>query len=242
MASCNISSIVYSDATTRSYSITMIRFNFEFENPIQTNVTEKNWPIKCNQTMIVSSIRLKEWQATHFHQHKTFEHWVTLPLTTFPSPLLLLSLSFWVAPNIQDSNTYTQWWWELEHQWYTCATVQPYSNNSPIKIIMMVVRKIYFYSTTFGHINASSPSHSKLSENSILSTLQLKPLSIHNLWLVFEVLLSETCLSLKGLTFRGLTNGGLRHPSPQWKCFAQSNSTLTLLYACGFNNTVYMFS
>ena len=89
---------------------------------------------------------------------------------------------------------------ELEHQWYTCATVQPYSNNSPIKIIMTVVRKIYFYSTTFGHIKASSPSHSKLSENSIISTVQLKPLSIHNLWLVFEVLLFETGLSLTGLT------------------------------------------
>ena len=139
------------------------------------------------------------------------------PLTTFPSLLLLLSLSFWVAPNLQDSNTYmyTRWWWELEHQWYTCATVQPYSNNSPIKIIMMVVRKIYFYSTTFGHINASSPSHSKLSENSILSTVQLKPLSIHNLWLVFEVLLFEVGLSLTGVTFRDLTNGGLRNPSSQ---------------------------
>ena len=124
------------------------------------------------------------------------------PLTTFPSLLLLLSLSFWVAPNLQDSNTYmyTRWWWELEHQWYTCATVQPYSNNSPIKI-MMVVRKIYFHSTTFGHINASSPSHSKLSENSILSTVQLKPLSIHNLWIVFEVLVFEAGLSLTGLTF-----------------------------------------
>ena len=124
------------------------------------------------------------------------------PLTTFPSLLLLLSLSFWVAPNLQDSNTYmyTRWWWELEHQWYTCATVQPYSNNSPIKIIM-VVRKIYFHSTTFGHINASSPSHSKLSENSILSTVQLKPLSIHNLWIVFEVLLFEAGLSLTCLTF-----------------------------------------
>lgn len=75
------------------------------------------------------------------------------PLTTFPSSLLLLSLSFWVAPNIQDSNTYTRWWWELEHQWYTCATVQLYSNNLPIKMIMTVVRKIYFYSITFGHIN-----------------------------------------------------------------------------------------
>ena len=66
-------------------------------------------------------------------------------------------------------------------------------------------------------------------------------LSIHNLWLVFEVLLFEAGLSLTGLTFRGLTNGGLRHPSSRWKCFAQSNSTLTLLYACSFNNTVYMF-
>ena len=217
MASCNISRIVYSDATTRSYPIKMIRFNFKFGNPIQTNITAKNWPIKCNQTMIVSSIRLKEWQATHFHQHKTFEHWVTLSLTTFPSLLLLLSLSFWVAPNLQDSNTYmyTRWWWELEHQWYTCATVQPYSNNSPIKIIMMVVRKIYFYSTTFGHIDASSPSHSKLSENSILSTVQLKPLSIHNLWLVFEVLLFEAGLSLTGVIFRDLTNRGLRNPSSQ---------------------------
>lgn len=214
----------------------MIRFNFEFGNPIQTNITEKTWPINCNETMIVSSIRLKEWQATHFHRLKTSEHWVTLPLTTFLSPLLLLSLSFWVAPNIQDSNTYTRWWWELEHQWYTCATVQPYSNNSPIKIMMTVVRKTYFYSTTFGHINSSSPSLSKLSENSILSTVQLKPLSIHNLWLVFEVLLFEAGLSLTGLTFRSL-----RHPSSQWKCFAQSNSTVTLLYACSFNNTVYMF-
>ena len=80
---------------------------------------------------------------------------------------------------------------------------------------MTVVRKKYFYSTTFGHINASSLSHSKLSENSILSIVQLKPLSIHNLWLVFKVLLFEAGLSLTGLTFRGLTNGGLRHPSSQ---------------------------
>ena len=106
---------------------------------------------------------------------------------------------------------------------------------------MTVVRKKYFYSTTFGHINASSLSHSKLSENNVLSIVQLKPLSIHNLWLVFKVLLFKAGLSLTGLTFRGLTNGGLRHPSSQWKCFAQSNSTLTLLYACSFNNTVYMF-
>lgn len=192
MESCNISSIVYGDTTTRSYSVTMIRFNFEFGNPIQTNITEKNWPIKCNQTMIVSSVRLKGWQAHIFTGLKLLNIEFSSPLTTFPSLLLLLSLSFWVAPNIQDSNTYTQWWWELEHQWYTCTTVLPYSNNSPIKIIMMVVRKIYFYSTTFGHINASNPSHSKLIENSILSTVQLKPLSIHNLWLVF-----------RGITFWG---------------------------------------
>lgn len=80
---------------------------------------------------------------------------------------------------------------------------------------MTVVRKKYFYSTTFGHINASSLSHSKLSENSVLSIVQLKPLSIHNLWLVFKVLLFKAGLSLTGLTFRGLTNGGLRHPSSQ---------------------------
>ena len=239
MASCNISSIVYSDATTQSYSITMIRFNFEFGNPIPTNITEKNSnAIKLWLSVLLGSMSNRPHMFTGI---KYLNVEFPSPLTTFPSLLLLLSLSFWVVPNIQDSKTYTWWWWELEHQWYTRTTVQHYSNNSPIKIIMMVVRKIYFYSTTFGRINASSPSHSKLSENSILSTVQLKPLSIHNLWLVFEVLLFETGLSLTGLTFRGLTNGGLRHPSSQWKCFAQSNSTLTLLYACSFNNTVYMF-
>lgn len=65
---------------------------------------------------------------------------------------------------------------------------------------MTVMAKIHFYSATCGHINASRPSHSRMSENGILSTVDLKPLSFHNLWLVFEVVLFEE---------------GLRHPSSQ---------------------------